>query len=130
MEAEPGRFAERTGAGVGALFRITRASVLRAAEQGLAADAVLGTLEQVARSGVPANVARQVRDWFGGTRRVSVQPAVLIECPDPKTAGRVRGLGGAQVREITPTVLRPDGSGKARAALVRKLHEKGIFVQE
>ena len=130
VEAELGRFAERTGAGMGALFRITRASVLRAAEQGLAADAVLATLEQVSRRGVPANVARQVRDWIGGTRRVSVRPAVLIECPDPETAGRVRGLGGAQVTEVTPTLLRLDAAGKARAALVKKLREKGIFVQE
>lgn len=130
VEAELGRFAERTGAGVGALFRITRASVLRAAEQGLAADAVLATLEQVSRSGVPPNVARQVRDWIGGTRRVSVRPAVLVECPDAETAGRVRGLGGAQVTEITPTLLRLDASVKARAALIKKLREKGIFVSE
>jgi hypothetical protein len=33
-EAELGRIAERAGAGVGALFRLTRASVLRAVEQG------------------------------------------------------------------------------------------------
>jgi hypothetical protein len=130
VEAELGRFAERTGAGVGALFRITRASVLRAAEQGVTADALLGTLEAVSRSGVPANVARQVRDWIGGTRRVTVKPAVLVECPDPETAGRVRSLGGAMVTEITPTVLRLDAHARERAALVKKLRDKGIFVAE
>jgi hypothetical protein len=130
VEAELGRFAERTGAGVGALFRITRASVLRAAEQGLGADAVVGTLETVSRSGVPANVARQVRDWIGGTRRVTVRPAVLVECPDAETAGRVRSLGGADVKEITPTLLRLDAHGKTRAALIKKLRDKGIFVQD
>lgn len=130
VEAELGRFAERTGAGVGALFRITRASVLRAAEQGLTADAVVGTLERVSRSGVPANVARQVRDWIGATRRVSVHPAVLVECPDAETAGRVRALGGPQVAEVTPTVLRLDATGKARAAFIKKLRDKGIFVHD
>jgi hypothetical protein len=129
VEAELGRFAERTGAGVGALFRITRASVLRAAEQGLTADAVVGVLERVSRSGVPANVARQVRDWIGGTRRVTVRTAVLIDCPDAETAGRVRGLGGARVSEVTPTMLRLDATGKERAAFVKKLRDKGIFVQ-
>jgi hypothetical protein len=130
VEAELGRFAERTGAGVGALFRITRASVLRAAEQGMAADAVVGTLETVSRSGVPANVARQVRDWIGGTRRVTVKPAVLVECPDAETAGRIRSLGGALVKEITPTVLRLDAHAKERAALLKKLRDKGIFVAD
>jgi hypothetical protein len=130
VEAELGRFAERTGAGVGALFRVTRASVLRAAEQGMTADALVGTLEAVSRSGVPANVARQVRDWIGGTRRVTVKPAVLVECPDPETAGRVRSLGGAMVTEITPTLLRLDAQAKERAALVKKLRDKGIFAAE
>lgn len=130
VEAELGRFAERTGSGVGALFRITRASVLRAAEQGVTADALVGTLEGVSRGGVPANVARQVRDWIGGTRRVSLRPAVLVECPDAETAGRVRAVGGAQVTPVTPTLLRLDTDGKGRASLVKKLREKGIFVED
>lgn len=127
-EAELGRFAERTGAGVGALFRITRASVLRAAEQGLAVEELLGTLAGVSRGGVPPNVERQVRDWMAGTRRVEMRPAVLVECPDAETAARVRGLGGAQVSEVTPTLLRFDADRKAQAAFVKKLRAKGIFV--
>ncbi|HEX8211481.1 MAG TPA: helicase-associated domain-containing protein [Longimicrobium sp.] len=130
LEPEVARFADRIGAGVGALFRITRASAIRAAEQGLTADHVVGSLEQVARSGVPANVARQVRDWIGSTRRVSLRPAVLIECPDADTAARVRSAGGKQVEAITPTVLRVKAQGKDRAALVKRLREKGIFVSD
>lgn len=124
------RFADRIGAGVGALFRITRASAIRAAEQGLAADEVVGSLERLSRSGVPANVARQVRDWMGSTRRVSLRPAVLIECPDADTAARVRSAAGKHVEPITPTVLRVIAKGKDRAALVKRLREKGIFVSE
>jgi len=127
-EAELGRVAERTGAGVGALFRLTRASVLRAAEQGMSVDQVLGTLESLARSGVPANVARQVRDWMQSVRRVRIAPAVLVECPDPETAGRVRALGGASVTEVTPTLLRLSADAKTRAALVKRLRDRGIFV--
>jgi len=130
VEAELARFAERTGTGVGALFRITRASVLRAAELGMAADGVLKTLGQVSRTPVPANVTRQLRDWFGTTRRVRIRPTVLVECPDTETAARVTGLGGAQVTAVTRTVLRLDGDGRSVAALVKKLRTKGIFVQE
>jgi hypothetical protein len=130
VEAELGRFAERTGTGVGALFRVTRTSVLRAAEQGLTADAVLGTLEGVSRSGVPANVARQVRDWMKTVRRVSIRPALLMDCPDAETAARAQALGGARASQITPTLLRLEMAGKERAAFVKKLRERGIFVAE
>lgn len=129
IEAELARFAERTGTGVGALFRITRASILRAAEVGLTADRVLKTLNGVSRTPVPANVARQVKDWFGGTRRVRIAPAVLVECPDTETAARVTGLAGAQATPVTRTILRLSGDQKSVAALVRKLRAKGIFVE-
>jgi hypothetical protein len=130
VEAELGRFAERTGAGVGALFRVTRASVLRAAEQGLTADAVLGTLESVSRSGVPANVARQVRDWMKTVRRVRIRTAMLMDCPDAETAARALALGGARAARVTPTLLRLEMTGKDRTAFVKKLRERGIFVAE
>jgi hypothetical protein len=128
-EAELGRIAERTGAaGVGALFRLTRASVLRAAEQGMSGAKVLGTLETVSRGGVPANVARQVRDWMNAVRTIRIAPAVLVHCPDAETAGRVRALGGPHVAEVTPTLLRLEADHKTRAALVKRLRDKGIFV--
>jgi hypothetical protein len=130
VEAELARLAERTGTGhVGALFRVTRASVLRAAESGITAEKVLKTLGEVSRAPVPANVVRQVKDWFGGTRRVRIRPAVLVECPDTETAARVTALGGAQVSAVTRTILRLDGDEKSVGALVKKLRARGIFVQ-
>jgi hypothetical protein len=130
LEPEVARFTDRIGAGVGALFRITRASAIRAAEQGLAPDEVVGLLERISRGGVPANVARQLRDWMGSTRRVSMRPALLIECPDAETAARVRTAAAKHVEPITATVLRVKARGKERVALVKRLREKGIFVSE
>jgi hypothetical protein len=127
-EAELGRIAERTGSGVGALFRLTRASVLRAAEQGMAAAQLLKTLESVSRGGVPANVERQVKDWMKAVRTIRIAPAVLVDCPDAETAGRVRALGGAAVTAVTPTLLRLKADTKTRTALLKRLREKGIFV--
>lgn len=127
-EAELARIAERTGSGVGALFRLTRASVLRAAEQGMTAAQLLGTLESVSRGGVPDNVARQVRDWMKAVRTIRIAPAVLVDCPDAETAGRVKAMGGAHVTSVTPTLLRLDGDARTRAALVKRLRDKGIFV--
>jgi hypothetical protein len=129
LEVEIGRFAERTGSGVGALFRITRASVLRAAEQGATADQVLGSLKEVSRQELPANVARQVRDWMGATRQVRMSSAILLECPDADTAARIQGLVRGKVVQLTPTLLRLDAAPDARAALLKRLKEKGIFVK-
>jgi hypothetical protein len=127
-EAELGRIAERTGSGVGALFRLTRASVLRAAEQGMTAAQLLATLESVSRGDVPDNVARQVRDWMKAVRTIRIAPAVLVDCPDAETAARIKALGGAHVTSVSRTLLRLDADPKTRAALVKRLREKGIFV--
>jgi hypothetical protein len=127
-EAELGRIAERTGSGVGALFRLTRASVLRAAEQGMTAAQLLKTLESVSRGDVPDNVARQVRDWMKAVRTIRIAPAVLVDCPDAETAARIKALGGAHVTSVSRTLLRLDADPKTRAALVKRLREKGIFV--
>jgi hypothetical protein len=127
-EAELGRIAERTGSGVGALFRLTRASILRAAEQGMSAGQVLETLRSASRGAIPANVERQVRDWVQSTRTVHAAPAFLITCPDEETAARVRALGGARVTPVSPTLLRLDGDAKVRTALFKRLRERGIFV--
>jgi hypothetical protein len=131
VEARIARFAERTGKGPGTMFRVTRRSVLAAAEAGFTADRVLETLAAASKHDLPGNVARQVRDWFGATRRVRLRPAVLVECPDAETATRVLSAGGKGVRAVTGTVLElTDTERAARSALLKKLREAGVFVNE
>lgn len=128
-EAELARFAERTGSGVGALFRITRASVVRAAEAGMGAETLLQALAALSRTGVPDNVGAQVRGWMAATRRVRMAPALLVECPDEETAARVGALGGRAVSRVSDALLRVDGDRKTVNALVKKLRSNGIFVE-
>lgn len=128
LEPELARFADRIGSGVGALFRITRASVMRGAEQGITADEMVAALEGVSRNPVPANVARQVRDWIAGTRRVRLRTALLIECPDPETAARVLALTSGKGELVNPTLVRLATHAIERKALAKKLRDKGIFV--
>lgn len=131
VEARLARFAERAGKGPGTMFRITRRSVLAAAEAGFTADRVLETLAAASKHDLPANVARQVSDWFAATRRVRLRPAVLVECPDAETAARVLSAGGKTVRAVTDTVLElTDTERAARSALLKKLREAGVFVAE
>jgi hypothetical protein len=130
VEAQLARFAERVGAGVGVLFRLTRASIHAAAEAGMSEAQVVEALRAAAPRGIPANVARQLRDWFSGVRLVRMRPAILLECPDAETAARVRGAAGKQVVRITDTVLElPGAEAKDRAALLKKLRAAGVFVK-
>jgi len=130
VEAQLARFAERVGAGVGVLFRLTRASIHAAAEAGMGEAQVMEALRAAATRELPANVARQLRDWFSGVRLVKMRPALLLECPDAETAARVRGAAGKQVVQITDTVLELPGSdARERAALLKKLRAAGVFVK-
>lgn len=63
-EAELGRFCERIGREVGVLFRITRASVQRAARVGLTAEHVLELLARGSKSPLPSNIVHEVRGWM------------------------------------------------------------------
>ncbi len=128
LEARLAPVADRIGSGVGALFRLTRASVLRAAEQGMTGDEMVALLEQSSRTGVPANVARQIRDWVRSTRRVALRTMLLIECPDPETAAAVVGLTSGHGDLLTPTIVRLPTHALDRKAFLKKLRAKGIFV--
>jgi hypothetical protein len=131
VEVQLARVAERVGPGPGVMFRLTRASVLAAAEGGMGAEQVVEMLAAASSRPLPANVQRQVRDWMGAVRRVRVRPALLVECPDAETAARVRAAGGARVREVTATLLElTDASRAERAALAKKLRAGGVFVTD
>ena len=126
-EAELARIAERAAKGTGAVFKITKKSIVAAAAAGLTAEGVQATLQRISSKPVPANVAREIQGWFDQCRRVSLTPRLIIRCPDETTAARVLATAGAQVEAISPTVL-----GLAERTvpkeLIRKLRGMGIFV--
>ncbi|HEY7768206.1 helicase-associated domain-containing protein [Longimicrobium sp.] len=129
LEAQFTRLAQRVGTGPGVMFRLTRASVLAAAESGIGPAQLLDTLRAASSRALPANVERQVSDWLGAVRRVQLRPTLLLECPDAETAARAMSAAGKQVRAITDTVLElPGATTKDRNALVKKLRAQGVFV--
>jgi hypothetical protein len=126
-EAELARIAERAAKGTGAVFKITKKSIVAAAAAGLTAEGVRATLQRISSKPIPTNVAREIQGWFDQCRRISVTPSLIIRCPDETTAARVLATAGDQAEAISPTVL-----GLAERTmpkeLIRKLRGMGIFV--
>jgi hypothetical protein len=127
-EAALARFAERRGRGVGALFAITKKSILSAAGSGMTAAQVLDGLERLSAKPTPANVAREIAGWFNQCRRITVRSAVLIHCPDADTAARVVAASGKQAVALTETIVEL-ADARVKNDLLRKLHGLGIFTQ-
>lgn len=129
IEAEIARFSERVGVAPGRVFRITRASVLAAAESGSAAGDVIGALTRASTKPVPKNVQHEIAGWMGAVRRASLRRADLIECADADVAARIVTLLGAAVRQLSPTVLElPSATRAVRAAMMKKLKVGGVFI--
>jgi hypothetical protein len=127
-EAEISRFAERRGAGMGAMFQITKKSIFAAAVAGMTAEKVLDQLDKVCSRELPANVRREIAGWFAQSRSVTFEMAMLIRCQDRETAMKVLGLAKGKTSILNDTVVEYKGSNQERAALSRKLKEAGIRV--
>jgi len=128
VEAEIGRFAERVGKGVGTLFKITKASILHAADAGLTAKQVLSTLEKVSTKSVPPNISREIAGWFDSCRQIHIKSTILIHCPDEETALKIQSLGKQDVTPLSGHILELS-SAKAKKILIAKLRKQGIFVR-
>ena len=64
-EAELGRFCERTGRGIGVLFRISRPALQKAAAAGIPPAEIVSLLKRRSRSPLPSNVEHEIRGWAG-----------------------------------------------------------------
>ena len=131
IEATLARFAERVGVAPGLTFRITRKSVLGAAEVGATAAEVLGELSRASSKPVPKNVEREIAGWMASVRRARLRIAQLIECADEEAAARIVTLLGAKARRLTATVFEfSAATPSARAAILKKLRGGGVFIED
>ncbi len=129
VEAELARFCERVGVAPGHVFKITRASVLAAAESGAGVGDVIGALTRASSRPIPKNVQHEIAGWMAAVRRATLRRTELLECADAEVAARVVGLLGAGVRQLTPVLLElPASSPAARASLMKKLRAGGVFI--
>ncbi|HEY4386207.1 MAG TPA: helicase-associated domain-containing protein, partial [Ktedonobacteraceae bacterium] len=76
-------FAERVSLDLVAQYRLTKASVTRAIQQGLHAEQIQHELEQAAGSEIPQNVRYSIVEWERQARRVEMwQSSTLLEVAD------------------------------------------------
>ncbi len=127
-EGELARYAERTGHGIGTIFRITRASIHLALNSGMEGNQILESLQPLASKKLPANVVAQIRGWGKSFRRVAVKTIAVIRCPDADTAQRVHALFPQKTEPITETLLQIN-SPKDLAPLKKKLRQNGIGIE-
>lgn len=129
LETEIHPFAERKGAKVGVLFRITKASIYKAAAEGWTGARVLEVLRRISTREIPANVEKEIEGWFGQCRRIATRPAVLITCPDAETALKVLAVARPDAERISDTVVAL-WNVKGTAAVLRKLSGQGVFLEK
>lgn len=122
-------FCERIGNMPGKVFRITRASVVAAAEKGIAAERILGELSKWSSKPVPENVRQQIIGWASACRVVEFRPVLLLRLPDEETTLLLGKELGNQAELIAKNTLAVH-SGKIDPQLVRKWKNKGIFLRK
>ena len=131
-EAVVARFSQRVGSAPGLAFRITRASVLGAAEAGATADEIVGALRRASSKPIPKNVEREIAGWVDAVRRGRLRVLEVIECADEETADRVGALlgGGTKAQRLTPKIFElPAGTASARLAVIKRLRAGGVFLE-
>lgn len=129
IEAEIAPFAERKGAKMGLLFRITKSSIFKAVAMGWTSERVLETLKRVSSKEIPANVVREIEGWCGQCRRVALGQVLMMDCRDPETAARVLAAAKPAGERVTDTIV-AFSDLKGQAALIRKLSAMGIFLEK
>ncbi len=128
-EATIARFAERKGIGVGTLFKITKKSVFAAASCSISCEQVFDDLRNLCKTAIPANVTREIRDWYDQCGKVAIETAIIIRCPDTEVATRVLAVGGKKLTPISDTVVEL-ADRKFKSPLIKKLKEIGVFVNQ
>lgn len=127
-ERRIGRFAERIGYRVGAMFKITKPSIFQAAGAGLTREDVLKTLEQTALGPIPANVKREITGWFEQFKCVRIESGDHIRCDDRTTTQLILSAFGDYFKPVSSCILRMRDTAHKKH-IAQKLMGLGVFVK-
>ncbi len=127
-EAKVSAFCERLSHGSGSLFKITKASLLKAIQSGTKLESIFESLEAVSSKGIPENVRTEITSWVNGRRTFRVRTASLLTCPDPQVALRVHGIlkkNSVLINDTTMELTQPLSSAQRR-----KLEASSLFLED
>ena len=78
---------------------------------------------------MPPNVEYEIKGCFDQCRKVTLEPTIVIRCPDSHTASCVIAVGGGKVAPINETLVEL-ADFTFKAGLIRKLRDLGVFVEQ
>jgi len=123
------RMAEMVSEDAAAIYRLTRRSVMRAAEQGTTAVDILRFLEEHGRGPVPQAVATYMYEWAAQIGQIRLEETVLLRADDPLHLLQVRRARGVElppIEELTPAVWKVAPGDTP--ALLQQLERAGFSV--
>jgi hypothetical protein len=88
---------------------------------------MLATLQEVSRTPIPDNVAREIRGWCAQTVHLAWEPMQLIRCPDEETAVRVLSAAKGKLEMLTPTLLILTDASQ-RTTITASCNKDGVFL--
>lgn len=94
-------------------YRLTQHSVYRALKAGISGDEMLKFLETASATGLPQNVAFDLRAWTEAYGQVYLQEVTLLRCASPMLAAQVKASRRTRrfvLGELTPTDLIVDAA--------------------
>jgi hypothetical protein len=89
-------------------YRLSRQSITRGLKSGLTGEGILAFLREHSGTGVPQNVAFDLKAWSGSYGQVYLQAVTLLRCASPILAEQVKASRRTArfiVGELTPTDL-------------------------
>ncbi len=122
-------FCDRATAGTSGgamILKLTRESVIRAVSNGLQPAQILDRLRKYASHDLPVNVVREVQEWSGRVRRITLKHLYALRCPDPETGDRAMDALKRRAERLNETTIAVEG--KLTAADRTRLRVHGILV--
>jgi hypothetical protein len=126
-EVDLGAFSERTGAGTGAVFRLTKASVQSALHRGLEVEQIGETLRKTAGHELPKNVSAELSAWAAARQTYSIHSMEVLRCDSPEAALHIHALAphatkilGGSCLEVIRPLRGPDKNRLEKAGFYRK----------
>lgn len=122
------RISKTSSAPTGSLFRITRASIQKAAHAGATLAGIFQSIESATDKPLPANVRAEIEGWVEGRKHYRITPATLVRCPSREVALRVHSALPNATTVLSDTVL--ELTDRITPAMRRKLEKEGLFEEE